>query len=66
MHSIQVRYHIIERIAARRIGAFVTAKEAFGEIVQRFAVIRRFADQGVGIQPDEQGLAVIVTRAPHP
>uniref|UniRef100_A0A0N4ZJK1 PE-PGRS family protein n=1 Tax=Parastrongyloides trichosuri TaxID=131310 RepID=A0A0N4ZJK1_PARTI len=63
---VQSRDHVVERIAARRPGAVVAAEEALGEVVQRFLPARRLADQGVGVQPDQQGLAIVVARAAHP
>ncbi|MNJ45343.1 hypothetical protein D3C77_404320 [compost metagenome] len=66
MDRVQRRHHVVERIAARRPGAVVAAEEALGEVVQRLLPARRLADQGVGVQPDQQGLAVVVARTAHP
>ncbi|MNV32309.1 hypothetical protein D3C71_1236430 [compost metagenome] len=66
MDGVQGRDHVLEGIAARGVGAVVAAEEALGEVVQRLLAARGLADQGVGVQPDQQAFAVVVAGAAHP
>ena len=66
MHGVQVRDHVIEGIGPGLPDAVLDAVEGLGEIIERLAVVGGLADQGVGVQPDQQGLAVVVAGAAHP
>ncbi|MNX97060.1 hypothetical protein D3C86_1294090 [compost metagenome] len=66
MDGVKGRDHVLEGVAARGPGAVVAAEEALGEVVQRLPAVRGLADQGVGVQPDQQAFAVVVAGAAHP
>ena len=64
--GVQGRDDVFEGVALRRPFAVVMTEEAFGEIIQRLAAVGALADQGVGVQPDQQAFAVVVAGAAHP
>ncbi len=63
LHPVQGRGHGLEGVGGRVPVAVLGAEEGLGEVVQRLLAAGLLADQGVGVEPDQRALAVVVLAA---
>src|SRR5271169_539490 len=64
LHRVQCRNDIVKSVRLERGRAAWTALERTAEIIQRFLVLAKLADQYVGIEPDQRTFVVIVDAPP--